>query len=157
MLYAHSHYCIFRVRLRQTVVLLHRDRKIPISALTQSTAESADRCGECESALMRAAAAEVCNAKNIKFPISVETRPSATAASVKCSLCESVLLGKFFVSLEHFSGHTEFLKQMRRQTDRQPERREINVSEFFRQNLKKMIEVLLAFHPYDFLLIKVKI
>ena len=48
---AHSHYCVFRVRLRQTVALLRRDRKIPISALTQSTAESADRCGECESAL----------------------------------------------------------------------------------------------------------
>ena len=45
---AHSHYCIFRVRLRQTVALLRRDRKIPISALTQSTAESADCCGECE-------------------------------------------------------------------------------------------------------------
>ena len=45
---AHSHYCVFRVRLRQMVALLHRDRKIPISALTQSTAESADRCGECE-------------------------------------------------------------------------------------------------------------
>ena len=38
------------MRLRQTVALLRRDRKIPISALTQSTAESADRCGECESA-----------------------------------------------------------------------------------------------------------
>ena len=48
---AHSHYCIFRVRLRQMVALLCRDRKIPISALTQSTAESADRCGECEWAL----------------------------------------------------------------------------------------------------------
>ena len=48
---AHSHYCVFRMRLRQTVALLRRDRKIPISALTQSTAESADRCGECESAL----------------------------------------------------------------------------------------------------------
>ena len=45
---AHSHYCVFRVRLQQTVALLRRDRKIPISALTQSTAESADRCGECE-------------------------------------------------------------------------------------------------------------
>ena len=39
------------MHLRQTVALLRRDRKIPISALTQSTAESADRCGECESAL----------------------------------------------------------------------------------------------------------
>ena len=45
---AHSHYCVFCVRLRQTVVLLRRDRKIPISALMQSTAESADRRGECE-------------------------------------------------------------------------------------------------------------
>ena len=45
---AHSHYCVFRVRLRQKVALLRRDRKFPISALTQSTAESADRCGECE-------------------------------------------------------------------------------------------------------------
>ena len=44
---AHSHYCVFRMRLWQTVALLRRDRKIPISALTQSTAESADRCGEC--------------------------------------------------------------------------------------------------------------
>ena len=34
--------------LRQTVVLLRRDRKIPISALTQSIAESADHCGECD-------------------------------------------------------------------------------------------------------------
>ena len=45
---AHSHYCVFRVSLWQTVVLLHRDRKIPISVLTQSTVESANRCGECE-------------------------------------------------------------------------------------------------------------
>ena len=37
----HSHYCVFRMRLRQTVALLRRDRKIPISALTQSTVESA--------------------------------------------------------------------------------------------------------------------
>ena len=51
VLKAHSHYCVFRVRLRQTVALLRRDRKIPISALTQSTAESADCCGECEWAL----------------------------------------------------------------------------------------------------------
>ena len=48
---AHSHYCVFRVSLWQTVVLLHRDRKIPISVLTQSTVESADCCGECEWAL----------------------------------------------------------------------------------------------------------
>ena len=45
---AHSHYCIFLVRLQQTVALLRRDRKLPISALTQSTAESADRCGKCD-------------------------------------------------------------------------------------------------------------
>ena len=45
---ADSHYCVFRVRLRQMVALLPRDRKIPISALTQSTEESADCCGECE-------------------------------------------------------------------------------------------------------------
>ena len=51
LLKAHSHYCVFRMRLQQTVALLCRDRKIPISALTQSTAESADRCGECEWAL----------------------------------------------------------------------------------------------------------
>ena len=50
---AHSHYCVFRVCLRQTVALLRRDRKIPISALTQSTVESADRCGECESAFRK--------------------------------------------------------------------------------------------------------
>ena len=48
LLKAQSHYCIFNVHLWQTVALLRRDRKIPISALTQSTAESADRCGECE-------------------------------------------------------------------------------------------------------------
>ena len=45
---AHSHYCVFRMHLRQTVALLRRDRNFSISALTQSTAESADRCGECE-------------------------------------------------------------------------------------------------------------
>ena len=45
---AHSHYCVFLVRLRQTVALLRRDRKIPISALMQSIAESADCCGKCE-------------------------------------------------------------------------------------------------------------
>ena len=39
------------MRLWQTFALLHRDRKIPISALTQSTVESADRCSECEWAL----------------------------------------------------------------------------------------------------------
>ena len=37
------------VRIPQwTVALRRRDRKIPISVLTQSTAESANRCGECE-------------------------------------------------------------------------------------------------------------
>ena len=41
---AHSHYCIFRVCLRQMVAFLQGDRKFPISALTQSTAENADRC-----------------------------------------------------------------------------------------------------------------
>ena len=45
---ADSHYCVFRMRLRQTVALLRRDRKIPFSALMQSTAESADRCSKCE-------------------------------------------------------------------------------------------------------------
>ena len=55
MIKADSHYCVFRVRLRQTVALLRRDRKIPISALTQSTVESADRCGECEWALIGSA------------------------------------------------------------------------------------------------------
>ena len=37
--------------LRQTVVFLQGDRKFPISALTQPTAENADRCILCESAL----------------------------------------------------------------------------------------------------------
>ena len=41
---ADSHYCVFRVRLRQTVAFLQGDRKFPISALTQPTAENADRC-----------------------------------------------------------------------------------------------------------------
>ena len=48
---ADSHYCIFCLHLRQMVALLRRDRKIPISALTQTTAESADHCSECEWAL----------------------------------------------------------------------------------------------------------
>ena len=34
--------------MRQTVALMQRDRKIPISALMQSTAASADHCGKCE-------------------------------------------------------------------------------------------------------------
>ena len=37
---ADSHYCVFRVRLRQTVAFLQGDRKFPISALTQPTAET---------------------------------------------------------------------------------------------------------------------
>ena len=41
---ADSHYCVFRVRLQQTVAFLQGDRKFPISALTQPTAENADRC-----------------------------------------------------------------------------------------------------------------
>ena len=36
---ADSHYCVFRVRLRQTVAFLQGDRKFPISALMQPTAE----------------------------------------------------------------------------------------------------------------------
>ena len=40
----HSHYCVFRVRLRQTVAFPQGDRKFPISALTQPTAENADHC-----------------------------------------------------------------------------------------------------------------
>ena len=46
-----TYYCVFRIHLRQTVALLRRYGKIPISALRQSTAESADRCCECEWAL----------------------------------------------------------------------------------------------------------
>ena len=34
--------------MQQMVALTQIDRKIPISALAQSDAESADRCGECE-------------------------------------------------------------------------------------------------------------
>ena len=37
--------------LHWTVALCRRDRKIPISALTQSTAETTDCCSECEWAL----------------------------------------------------------------------------------------------------------
>ena len=37
----HSHYCVFRVRLRQMVAFPQGDRKFPISALTQPTAENA--------------------------------------------------------------------------------------------------------------------
>ena len=40
----HSHYCVFRVRLRQTVAFPQGDRKFPISVLTQPTVEKADRC-----------------------------------------------------------------------------------------------------------------
>ena len=40
----HSHYCVFRMCLRQTVAFPQGDRKFPISALTQPTAENADRC-----------------------------------------------------------------------------------------------------------------
>ena len=40
--------CIWCCSLWQTVVLPHRDRKIPISVLTQSSVESADCCGKCE-------------------------------------------------------------------------------------------------------------
>ena len=40
----HSHYCIFRVRLRQMVAFQQGDRKFPISALMQPTAENADCC-----------------------------------------------------------------------------------------------------------------
>ena len=47
---AHSHYCIFHLFLRETVVFPQRDRHFSISALTQSTAENADCCGKCESA-----------------------------------------------------------------------------------------------------------
>ena len=36
-----------------TVTFLQRDRKIPISGLTQSTAESADHCVQCEFSLKR--------------------------------------------------------------------------------------------------------
>ena len=48
---AYSHYCIFRVCLRQTFAFLQRDWNFSISALTQSTTENADCCGKCESAL----------------------------------------------------------------------------------------------------------
>ena len=37
--------------LQWTVAFSQRDNKFSFSALTQSTAENADRCGECESAL----------------------------------------------------------------------------------------------------------
>ena len=40
--------CIWCCGLWQNVVLMQRNRKIPITALTQSTAESADHCGKCE-------------------------------------------------------------------------------------------------------------
>ena len=41
---AHSHYCVFLVRLWETVAFLQGDRKFPISALTQPTAENVDCC-----------------------------------------------------------------------------------------------------------------
>ena len=41
---ANSHCCIFRVRLWETVAFLPGDRKFPISALMQPTAENADLC-----------------------------------------------------------------------------------------------------------------
>ena len=37
----------FHLTLRQMVVLPHKDRKIPISALRMSTIESTDRCDKC--------------------------------------------------------------------------------------------------------------
>ena len=40
----HSHYCVFCMRLRQTVAFLQGDRKFPIFALMQPTAKNADRC-----------------------------------------------------------------------------------------------------------------
>ena len=44
--------CSPLVRILQwTVAFSQRDNKFSFSALTQSTAENADRCGECESAL----------------------------------------------------------------------------------------------------------
>ena len=70
---AHSHYCVFRMRLRQTVALLRRDRKIPISALTQSTAESADRCGECESALKTGGNTDPIGTRYATFSVIIET------------------------------------------------------------------------------------
>ena len=40
--------CVWCCGMQQTVVFTQRDRIIPISALTQSPAESADHCGKCE-------------------------------------------------------------------------------------------------------------
>ena len=40
--------CVLCCGMQQMVALMQRDRKIPISALTQSSAESPDPCGECE-------------------------------------------------------------------------------------------------------------
>ena len=48
MLKAHSHYCVFHVHLQQMVAFLQVDRKFPISALMQPTAENADQCIYCE-------------------------------------------------------------------------------------------------------------
>ena len=41
---AHSHYCVFRMCLRQMVAFLQGDSNFSISPLTQPTAENADRC-----------------------------------------------------------------------------------------------------------------
>ena len=41
-------WCVWRYSIQQTVALPKRDRIIPISVLTKSTAESADCCSECE-------------------------------------------------------------------------------------------------------------
>ena len=51
LLKAHSHYYVFHVRLQQKVVFLQGDKKIPIFALMQPTAENVDSCIQCESAL----------------------------------------------------------------------------------------------------------
>ena len=97
---AHSHYCVFRVHLRQTVVLLRRDRKIPISALTQSTAESADRCGECESALRQATDLAVWPdlAKNYHFGIIFEVIGKKNVLRVY------LVFGKIFNLFGEFEG-----------------------------------------------------
>ena len=49
----HSHYCVFGMHLRQALAFPHRDRKFPISLLMQSTAENADCCIQCKSALIK--------------------------------------------------------------------------------------------------------
>ena len=45
---AHSHLLHLMPFVRQMVALMQRDRKTPISELTQSTVESTDCCGKCE-------------------------------------------------------------------------------------------------------------